>query len=269
MSNRPEDLPDFTTPPLNEVVLGVQYNTPRGYQQIFAGEVWSLFRDKFPFVEELPPIPPMFETFGLPQTGRINFGIVTGASHDRFWFLAPRKEQLIQFQNDRLLHNWRKIEGQDNQYPRYETIVSDFERELLSLEKYFEKFDTKTLHITQCEISYINRIIAVDKADLRPSEWLRIIDQEPFQPDDFSSTFRKTIRGSDGRPQGRLICEANTAVTESGALFVVLTLTARGAPEGHSIAAAIDFLNRGREIIVRQFTEITTDSAHHHWGRVR
>src|SRR4051794_13517866 len=77
---RPETLPDFCTPPLNEVVVGVQFTPARGYQQIRAGEVWALFRSIFPKVEEFPALPPMFETFGLPQAQHINFGIVSGAT---------------------------------------------------------------------------------------------------------------------------------------------------------------------------------------------
>ena len=39
---RPDNLPDFGTPPLVEVVLGVQFATPAGYREVFAREVWAL-----------------------------------------------------------------------------------------------------------------------------------------------------------------------------------------------------------------------------------
>lgn len=68
---RPDHLPDFRTPPLNEVVVGVQFAPARGYQQILAGEVWELYRAQFPTVEEMPPIPPAFETFGLSAGARL------------------------------------------------------------------------------------------------------------------------------------------------------------------------------------------------------
>lgn len=269
MAKRPDDLPDFASPPLNEVVLGVQFTTPRGYQQIYAGDVWSLFRDRFPTVEELNSIPPMFETFGLPQAGKINFGIVTGASHDRFWFLSPAKEQLIQFQHDRLLHNWRKIGDQTNPYPRFDKIAADFEGELKALENFFQAFQAGPLQVNQCEISYINHIKPDDNSHLQPSDWINIIDESAFMPDDFSLTCRRTIRRSDGKPRGRLVCEAATAADEGGAQFLALNLTARGAPDEHTIASAFEFLNDGRDIIVRQFAKMTTDSAHQRWGRIR
>lgn len=41
--NRPKNLLEYDNPPVNEVVLGVQFSTPDGYQQIYSGEVWGDF----------------------------------------------------------------------------------------------------------------------------------------------------------------------------------------------------------------------------------
>src|ERR1700733_6587763 len=132
--SRPKHLPDYNQPPINEVYLGIQFSKPNGYQQIYAGEVWSLFKKKFPLVEEHPPLPPVFETFGLPQKAQVNFGIITnGASHDRFWFVSENKEQLLQFQNDRFLHNWRKASDENSPYPHFEEIIKEFENEVSTL----------------------------------------------------------------------------------------------------------------------------------------
>ena len=40
--NRPKDLPEYDNPPINEVVLGVQFSTPEGYRQIYADEIWKI-----------------------------------------------------------------------------------------------------------------------------------------------------------------------------------------------------------------------------------
>ena len=105
---RPDDLPDFGKPPLNEVVLGVQFAPPSGYSQIRAGQVWELFKGKYPHTEEYMPLPPVFETFGprvVAQANQLEF--IDGPMHDRYWFLNDAHDELIQFQQDRLLHNWR------------------------------------------------------------------------------------------------------------------------------------------------------------------
>lgn len=271
-STRPEDLPDFRKPPLNEVVLGVQFTPVLGYQQIRAGEVWALFRDEFPNVRELPALPPSFETFGPagPVISQINFQLVSGPTYNRFWFLSQNGEELIQFQLDRLLHNWRKVGDQTNPYPRFELIIGKFEKELVAIQDYFSRLYSSKLAITQCEVSYINHILFVDQlASISAGEWIRFFDFGSIEPDDFSFNCRWTISAASGRPQGRLICEASTAVNQTGHEMIVLTLTARGVPLAANIPAALDFLKMGRELIVKRFAGITTDSAHRQWERVQ
>lgn len=266
--SRPETLPEFRNPPLTEVVVGIQFTPARGYQQILAGEVWALFRDKFPHAEELPPLPPMFETFGRPQAQHINFGIVSGATHDRFWFLSETKDELIQFQNDRLLHNWRKV-GTQNEYPRFERIIESFEAEVKALEAYFSTIQPQALAINQCEISYINHIRNPDSELIDPNDWLKFLHLPGDEVERFSASFQREIRAADDRPFGRLYCEAVSAIGPNGRPLVALTLTARGAPAASDIKSALEFLALGREMVVNLFADVTTESAHRVWERVR
>jgi len=269
--SRPDNLPDYRNPPLNEVVLGVQFAPAQGYQQIRAREVWELYRADFPFVEEQPPLPPTFETFGLPAQGNpFSFGIVAGAMHDRFWFLSKSRDEVIQFQQDRLLHNWRKGGDGNNSYPRFEKIIVNFEAELQLLEKYFNGLAVQNIKCNQAEISYTNHIpLDREGAPSKADDWLRILNFGDGAPDDISMVARRALLGSDGAPYGRIICEANTSLNPKGGRILVLALTVRGAPSEPSISSALDFLIKGRDVIVEEFTSITTDSAHGLWGRVR
>ena len=267
--SRPPNLPEFRRPPLNEVVLGVQFDLPGGYQQIRAGEVWKLFAGDFPTVQELPPLSPSFETFGMPQVQQMPFGLISGAMHDRFWFVSGSGDEIIQFQNDRLMHNWRKVGDQINKYPRYECIVKKFFSELRIIEEYFSSLQQQKLAIRQCEISYINHIWALPGTGLRAVDWLAFLSFPGIEPDDFVTTFRRTIVSGDDQPKGRLMCECATAIEPGGRKFISLTLTARGAPDRPDSEAALEFLGKGREMIVRTFAEITTDSAHGAWERTQ
>lgn len=268
---RPDDLPDFSSPPLNEVVLGVQYSPPGGYQQIHVSDVWNLFKKKYPQVQEYPPIAPSFEIFGLPQSsstsGQINF--LDGPLHDRYWFLRPEGDELIQFQQDRLLHNWRKVGDQTNEYPRFEAMINQFRGELNQLQQYMNGLFPQTLAINQCEVSYINHIAVEKLEDAKASDWLRFVAFSNPEPEGFSIGFREIIRGEDGTPRGRLFCEALAGVKPGGQRIIALTLTVRGAPNGSDIESALDFITKGRELIVRRFTELTTDLSHKIWGRVK
>lgn len=268
-------MPEFASPPLNEVVMGIQFAQPPGYQQIHAGEVWALYRDNYPSVEEQPPLPPAFETFGLPQAAQFNFGIVTGASHDRFWFLSPSKDELIQFQNDRLLHNWRKVGDQTNVYPRFENIILKFEQEIRTLDAYMTSLTRERLKINQSEITYINHIPFDGEVGPAPvGRWLTALNVDPFKFEDFNCTFRRRVLAADGAPYARLSCQMGVvgiakSVQRTMGRAIVLNLTFRGAPQGDSIEAALAFLGTGHQMIVEFFTEITTKEAHAIWGRIR
>jgi uncharacterized protein (TIGR04255 family) len=263
----PERLPQFGRPPLNEVVLGVQFTPPKGYHQIHAGAVWQCFQDDYPDVQELQAIEPVFETFGLPQpfptSGHIR--LLAGAPHIRYWFMKPKGEELLQFQPDRLLHNWRKNDDPNNNYPHFERMIEKFQEELIRIENYFSSVAPQSLSITQCEISYINQIITPPEENLKPSDWLRFISLQDNEVEDFSVVFREIVRDRNGNPSGRLTCEASTAVRSNGDKFIVFSLTVRGAPNGTHIDTALSFIRTGHELIVKKFATLTTDKAHQIW----
>ncbi len=268
LPERPDELPDFESPPLNEVVLGVQFNPPKGYRQINAGEVWGLFRSEFSEVEEREPLAPVFETFGRPTSG-VQFRMMAGPSHARFWFVRPDGTELIQFQQDRFLHNWRKAGKEESRYPRFEGIMSRFCDELEKLEEYFGGLSSQSLLINQCEISYVNHIPFELTDGRKASDWLRFVNFGEREPEDFSMSFREVIRDALGQPQGRLACEFNTAITPRDERIILMSLTARGAPAVATKESAFDFLTKGRRLIVSRFADLTTDAAHLEWGRIK
>jgi len=265
---RPPDLPDFKHPPVSEVVLGVQFSNPAGYTQIRAGEVWGLFKGSYPQVEEYMPLAPVFETFG-PQapTMRTQLSFVDGTLHDRYWFLSEERDELIQFQQDRLLHNWRKVGDGNNEYPRFEPMYQRFKDELTALERYLASLEAQTLQINQCEISYINHIFVGQVSSVKLSDWLNFVNFGNINPEGVNLSFRETITNSMGEPSARLICELNEVMRSDGDKAIALSLTVRGAPKTASIDSALQFLADGRSVIVKRFAELTTSEAHKIWGR--
>lgn len=265
---RPSHLPDYKSPPLNEVVLGVQFEQPSGYRQIRAGEVWALYKQQYPLVDEQPPLQPVFETFGGRPNSGLQFGFTTSAVHDRFWFLSETKDELIQFQADRLLHNWRKVGDGTNPYPRFEKMIEKFKSELLDLESYFANLATQKLAINQCEISYINHIVAGEKFD--PSAWLRFLTlPDSCRADEVTVSVRRVLHDAESKPFARLFVDAATGFNPQGEKILVLTLTVRGTPRRTSIDDAIKFICAGRETIVSTFADVTTDAAQKVWERIQ
>lgn len=267
---RPPKLPNFLSPPLNEVVLGVQFSPPHGYQQIRAGEVWNIFKERYPKVVEMQALQPTFETFGLSLqqlSMKPQFDFVIGGTHDRFWFVESDGNQLIQFQQDRLLHNWRKINGNDKDYPRFEAMISSFENELQELESYFNSLQPQTLSINQCEISYINHLPFNRDSNDSYSDWLSFLKFSKPPPENFTFSFREVIKDSDGTPRGRLYVESALGTLNDDSEIIGLTLTFKGAPPATNINSALEFISFGRNVVVQKFAELTTNQAHKFWER--
>jgi uncharacterized protein (TIGR04255 family) len=256
---------NFNNPPLNEVVIGVQFSPPNEYNQLYAFEVWNLYKKDYPQVQEKPYLPSSFETFGISQTGHqiINLG---GANHDRFWFISENGNELIQFQNDKLFHNWRKLEDEASLYPRYDAIIKKFSSELDILLNYFKKFDQRDTIINQCEISYISHIkFDITDQDIMHS-FFNCFNFKEQDASDFAVTFRRSIK-RDNNPVGRLICDIKVANDQKGNPMILVNLTVRGAPASGRREDAIKFINEGHNSIIETFENITTKEAHRIWGK--
>lgn len=266
---RPKNLPDYQEPPLHEVVMGVQFRTPENYQQIYAGEVWHLFRERFPEVEEHQRLMPNFETFGPSSLSRTKFEFLDSAQHDRFWFLTLDESELLQFQDDRFLHNWRRRPNCD--YPRFERMAETFLSYSQKLERYFEKLGGgKNLEITQLEISYINHLPSLPDAGLENlSDYVRILNKPEGEFEDIGFRYRRIIENGSAGPSGRLYVSCDPIVGKSDENLSSMNLIVRGTPEEPTLESAMKYFQMGRDLIVNEFTKITTARAHEHWKRIK
>ena len=249
----------------------MQFSTPSGYSDIYAREVWALFESNFTPDQEQPLLEPMFEVFG-PQ-GQAGFHIgFRPPMGNRYWFSRPDKSELIQFQRDRFIHNWRKVSAINNEYPRFESIIEKFSNDIKKLNTYFNDKKWGQLAPNQCELIYVNQMPLTDEQGglLNKSFYFNKLDMSLIgDVDGFNINLLQTIAGEDGRPIGRLYIEANTITDGAGNPLLNLNMTVRGAPTDTTQDAAIKFLNDARIKIVNTFTEFTSESAHKKWGRTQ
>ena len=106
--SRPGDLPDFKNPPVNEVVLSLQFASIPAFRSAHIGLFWEKIRQEYPKVSEQPPLQATFETFGvIPANPPSLFQIETLLSPPmpRFWFEEQDGNELLQIQQDRIIHN--------------------------------------------------------------------------------------------------------------------------------------------------------------------
>jgi uncharacterized protein (TIGR04255 family) len=237
--------------------------------------LWELYKDRYPNIEEHPKFPPVFETFGLPtpQPGpQITFS--TGVEALRYWFVSADSKELLQVQSDRLVHNWRRQQP-EAPYPRYETQRENFASELALFRKFLIDGKRGDIELNQCEVTYINHITLPDVKD-PASKFGNVFTvwsenySDKYLPEIERSTFNISyvIPGEKDQPFGRLHVIAQPAFKKATSeRLIQLTLTMRGRPPGPSIESGLEWLDKGREIVVRAFASITRPEMHALWGR--
>jgi len=272
---RPSHLPDFENPPVTEVVLSIQFERLRfGIRDI--GLLWREFRSAFPGFEERPPLQAVFERFepGALSAPEVRFELVDKPPMPRIWFLNEAGTVLIQIQPDRFIHNWRQVQPGDT-YPRYERVRDSFVQEVGVFQSFVNKEDLGELVINQCEVTYVNHIVAGEGWE-RPGQLGRILrqwcDLPPDgtlpEPEGATLEVHYIMRDAAGGPIGRLHARLEPAIRASDKRpLYVLNLTARGIPQGEGIEGALRFLDLGREWIVRGFAAMTTFEMHEIWRR--
>jgi len=277
MVQRSPDLPDFAIPPVVEVLLGVQFDTLPGFRSVHSGSLWSVFRKEFPEFQEKAPLSPAFETFGTkPSPQNIHLQFHAGAPPvPRYWFVNSEKTELVQFQPDRFVHNWRKVNTGES-YPRYERIKLRFMKELAQLVVFSQDKGLGEVRPNQCEVTYVNQILSIDDENLkiRPDMVFTFVrsflgTKSILELEDVGFNLRFVMRSDSGEPIGRLRVSAQPGEHQSGASMIILTLTTTGAPSEPSMVAVSHFLDHGRKQIVKTFAELTTDLMHKRWGRIQ
>src|SRR5260370_4965058 len=129
-------LPDYAKPRIKEVVLGVQTEPIKGLLTPHLGLFWNEVREAYPEVEVQAALEPEIERFGVPPVPPPQgFKVMERPETPRCWFIAKGGSELLQLQQDRLIHNWRKRADEDT-YPRYPRVRESFRSALERLEAF-------------------------------------------------------------------------------------------------------------------------------------
>jgi len=273
-----DPIPSFKSPPLNEVVLGVQYDAIETFNIATYGLLWERFKDEFPNIEQQMPLEPQFEKIGgRPSFEGFRRFMIEQRSipMPRAWFISDNKQDLVQIQPDRFIRNWRSINGEGNKYPRYERYMRDrFLKNLELLDSFYQETGLGKIQPNQCEISYVNHIDAscahnnLSKTFVGWSDQYDISDLADIE--DINLNIKHTIKSDAGDFLGRLHIKIMPAfkATDDSPIFL-MELTVRGRPLGNELKDVINFMDLGRETIVRAFAKITTSEMHQVWERER
>ena len=271
MPDRPSDLPDYERPPVNEVVLSLQFGSLAALKTVHVGFLWQRWRTRYPKVNEQGTLEPAFEAFPatVATSPSIRFEQLMAPPFPRYWFESEDGTELCQVQQDRLIHNWRR---RAEPYPHYEHVRSRLAEDLDDFRVFVEAEKLGALVFNQAEITYINVIDLPDGRSPHATIEEVLAVWSKFAPiegelEDVTVRARYLFR-RDGAPHARLHVSVTPAVRRSdGKEVLQLEMTFRGKPAGEDRDSAFALLDEGRGVIVRSFDRMTTPEMHEHWGR--
>jgi uncharacterized protein (TIGR04255 family) len=270
--------PDFERPPVIEVALSLQFRPLELLRSAHLGLMWSNFRSEgFSRVEDHGELEPVFEDFDAKPSPRV--GVRMHAFDDapplpRIWFLNEGQNELIQFQRDRFIVNWRQG-AEAEPYPRYGRIRDRFLSAFAVFAEFLQSEKLGEIVPSQCELTYVNHIPSGEgwathgEADRVITVWKNeYSDSYLSTPEDVAVAMRYRMHDERGTPLGRLHIMFHPAMrtTDLSPIFV-MNLTARGEPRPSDLEGALNLFDRQHEWIVRGFASVTTLRMHEIWRR--
>jgi uncharacterized protein (TIGR04255 family) len=257
-------------------VLALQFDRPAIDLEVL-GLLAGRLKADFPTQQQQPPLPPMQEATGQP--GPPQFEVQFGAMPmPRTWFSSPDGHRLVQVQSDRLVLNWRRLEG-DEPYPRY-VFLRDLLSQLLGkLTEVFEAAKTEVPAVNFSELSYINEIAVPGVGPGQPHpdlaqiiEFVERLAGRTFLPQAEDAQFQARWRIPkdqlpDGSAIGRLYVVLSPGFRADTQLPIyVMNMTTRIVPPPTSnFDMALELLDIGHDWIVRGFADLTTEDMHRYW----
>lgn len=256
-------LPDYDAPPIVEVVCGIQFKELKDLATPHIGLLWQQFHPEYMFCRELPPLSPVIERFSPEPAPSIQITQIPPLP--RIWFLNEDESEIVQFQKDRLLVNWKKV-GSDQPYPRYKKVFELFQSQLDRLCAFVRASSLGKIEPIQYEMTYVNLIPAgegwknyADVGSLVPDfSWRRTDDRflPPPETLNWSTSFAMPEEA------GRLhISILSAAKVEDQSPVLQLTITARGISKNKSLEHTKEWFDQARVWIVKGFEDMTSETA--------
>ena len=201
----------------------------------------------------------------------LSFQLGQFASLPRLWFINKTDDELLQVQRNWFACNWRKVSPQA-QYGRWPQRRKAFEKWFGEFVSFLEEHEIGELSPLQCEVTYVNHIGNTSSWHVpdEPGGFLRLAGEAEgtflSNPESIQMNTSYLITGNDGERLGRLHISVQPGLTaEKQEPIYVLSLTARGAPNGPGMEGILRFLDRGREWIVKGFLDVITPAARKEW----
>jgi uncharacterized protein (TIGR04255 family) len=257
-------------PPIDELVISVQFATLEGFRSHHAGLIWKKISRRLPRVSEQAALPSVLESFGLPTPPTFQLQAFFTPPTPRFWFESESENDLLQVQSNRISRNWRKRRS-DDKYPGFNRVFRAFKSDIDAMTRFFAEMQIGELSYTQCEISYVNLVQLKEGLGFDPLE--RITSLWSGAPDSLEGDFEdatiscRQILERDGERIGRIHSSLIPVIVPStGEKATKFEITARGRPQDSSPGEMLRLLAFEHQRILETFIALSTSEMRNLWG---
>jgi uncharacterized protein (TIGR04255 family) len=267
----PEEFPHYQSPPVAEVICGMQFDPLSGFGSSHFGLFLHAVEDEYPNTEDRAPIDDLRET-EEGTTAKGQFALLDIPPLRRVFYLDLSGNFLLQLQPSKFLTNWRR-QTEHDAYPRFSATFGRFTDGWARFRKFADEAGLKPLSANQYELTYINHIEEDEKAfpsgleHVLPFFAWSAAHSEPFLPDPSAAAIRLTFDLPDGK--GRLHLSIGHGIRpRDKKRIAVADFTARG-PAKSDWSDMESWFSLAHEWIVRGFTDLTSTNAHKKWRRLQ
>ncbi len=264
--------PDYENPPVIEVVCGILFKPISALLSPYIGILWEKYKSEYPQCSEVAPLDPVIERFDEPPQMALELADVPPLA--RIWFIHEKGNGIIQVQRDRFLHNWRKVNPED-EYPRYHVVKQMFRDRLFKFQAFLEENSLGSIEPLQYEMTYINHIPKGEGWEnlgeigrIFPDFAFRI-KEDRFLPEPSTVNWRTTFALPEKATRMHVVIR-HVKVRDSGLPMLLLELTVRGIGTDGSPEGMWNWFDLAREWIVRGFADLTGKEVQKkEWRRIR
>ena len=262
-------LPSFSSPPVVETAIAVQFRPLKGLKNVHLAEFWSSIAADYPATLDQEPLPPRLESFDAPRPRGPVLQIQAAHLGGRIQAVSADQHAMVQLQNGWFIYNWRRLAAKADAYPRWSTSSAEFTRRSREFSAFLEGRGFGRPDLVQWEVTYVNHLMKGDDW-ASPKDWPGLLPgllgawtPTTGSVEALSSDVQLVL--PDRR--GRVYIELRHAVltADNSTELLTLVLTARGAvTAGHSAESGLEL---GHKAIVTLFAEVTGATAHQRWGK--
>jgi uncharacterized protein (TIGR04255 family) len=249
-------IPSYGRPPLTEVALGVQFEA-LPLQTRHIGQFWTEIKEDYPLTQDFPPVP--------DAGGEPGVSILVMPPLRRAFFATSTTEFVIQLQDSRFHHNWRKL-SPSVVYPRFPVVFRGFLKAWGLFSDFLKRQGLEEPKPSRYELTYVNEIEVL--GSIRIEQAVRLFDWN-----DIGATFLPVPQATNMAwsfllpdAKGNMNVSTNRLTRPDGRSAVLLTLACSG-PSANESYSLDEWFGTAHEWIVRGFTDLTTKEAQEIWKR--